>query len=99
MYIKVNHSKLKDTASAVEKNIAIYEETMTSATNEVNALGADWQGSDYQQYANQWDKLDDSDSLQQFLRKTMQDYADYLKYCAAQYAQTQADAINRAKAL
>ena len=98
-YIKVDHSKFEDAASAVDSYVTLMKNKMRSAQGEVATLSSSWQGSDFAQFQTEFDKIDNDDSTHTQMVKAMESYARYLRYAADKYKGAQIRAINRASSL
>ena len=98
-YIKVDHSKLENAASAVETYVTLMKGKMASANGEVTTLSSSWQGSDFNQFKVQWDKVTNDSSTYSKMLKSMESYAKYLRYAAGKYKEAQSKAVNRANSL
>lgn len=98
-YIRVDHSRLEATASAVDTYVTFLNNKMKSAKNEVDALAVSWHGEDYRQFNLQFDQIDNSGSAHYQMVHSLESYSEYLRYAASAYKDTQARAINRANGL
>lgn len=98
-YIKVDHSKLKSTANAVDTYVKLLRDKMGLAQSEIEALSAGWEGQDYTQFLAAFDAIDNGDSTHAALIKALESYAEYLRYAGDKYRNTQASAINAANLL
>lgn len=98
-YIKVNCSTLNSTATSVEKYASMLKKKMSAADNDIKALGVDWQGSDYAAFQAQWREAVNDSSVYMKMRKSLESYADYLRYAAKRYKDAQNAAVNRANSL
>ena len=98
-YIRVDHSKFEDAASAIENYISRMKNKSSLAEGEINNLSAAWQGSDFTQFKVQWEKAVSTDSTYADMKKSFETYAKFLRDAANRYKNAQANAINRANAL
>ena len=98
-YIAVNRDKLTETAKAVENYSVTLKRKMQEAGNDVKALSASWEGKDFRQFTQQWEKATGGDSVYTKMVKALDSYAKYLRYAEAQYKDAQIKAINRANGL
>lgn len=98
-YIKVDHSKFEDAASAVDSYVTFMKNKMHSAQSEITALSLSWQSSDSVQFRKEFDKLDNNDSTHIQMVKALESYSRYLRYAANKYRDAQARAVNRANGL
>lgn len=98
-YIKVDHSKFSSAAGAVDTYVNQLRTNMTKAGSEVDNMSSIWQGSDYTQFNNQWDKVTNKDSTYSEFVKALESYADFLNFAAEKYKKAQINAINRANGL
>lgn len=99
MYIRVDHSKLESTAAAIDEYVKCLKEKMRYSQNEVSNLSAAWQGSDFAQFRNKFDEVDNNDSTHVQMINALESYAKYLRYAVNKYKQMQTRAVNRANAL
>ena len=98
-YIKVDHSKFKVAADAVDNYVSLLKNKMNSAQREVEILSSSWQGSDFIEFRKEFDKVDNNNSTHTQMVKAMESYAKYLRFAANKYKEAQARAINRANNL
>lgn len=95
-YIAVNHKILEQTAADIDECITKHNQYLEQASENVRNMSSIWEGSDYIKYCEQWGMLTNNDSTSKAIIKNMQNYADYLCYCAKKYKEAQANAINKA---
>ena len=62
----------------------------------IDSLNVQWQGSDYAQLQNEWRQMNASDSTSARMIKSLDNYADFLRFSANKYKSAQANAINTA---
>lgn len=98
-YIKVDHSKFENAASATEDYVELLKNKMRSAQGEVTTLSASWQGSDFTQFKVNFSRVDNDDSTHTKMVKALESYARYLRYAGKKYKDAQARAVNRANGL
>jgi len=98
-YIKVDHSKFSGTAQSVETYVNQLKRRMSTAEEEIKNLAAVWQGADYTQFKQQWDRTTNGDATYTEMVEALEAYAKFLKYAAEKYKDAQAKAINRANSL
>jgi len=98
-YIKVDHSKFENAASSINTYEDNMKKKMSSASSEIINLSVTWKGNDFNQFRAQWNKQGESDSTYQNMRKSLDAYANFLRYAANQYKDAQANAVNRANEL
>lgn len=98
-YIKVDHSKFSAAAGAVDDYVGKMKNNMNRTTREVDVLEAGWQGKDYKQFNQQWDRVTNKDSTYQEMVKSLEAYSKFLRYAAEEYKNAQAKAVGRAKRL
>ena len=98
-YIQVDHSKFEAAASSVDAYVDLMKSKMGSAQGEINTLSAAWQGSDFTQFQTQWNGITNNDSTYTQMVKTLESYAEFLRFAAAKYKEAQACAVNRANGL
>ena len=94
--ISVNYDHFDKTAKTIETYIELQKTKMKSATQEAINLGTVWQGKDYNQFLKEWNQLDDSDSTTITFQKSLQSYADLLRYTGSEYKKAQQIAIDLA---
>ena len=98
-YIKVDHSKLKSAASAIETYASTLKTKMKKAQSEAESLSAVWQGGDATEFKTRFAKIDNKDSTHAQFVVALESYAKYLKYAESEYKKAQSKAINRANNL
>ncbi|WP_043932156.1 hypothetical protein [Bacillus sp. EB01] len=98
-YIKVNYNEFERAANTIDSYISRQKKNMSLASHEVHSMGAAWKGEDYQSFLLKWNKLDDSDSTTYAFMKSLESYAEVLRYSAAQYKEAQSKAIQKANSL
>lgn len=98
-FIDVNYNEFETAASAVDDYVAKQKQKMKLASQEVTKLGASWQGKDFQQFQSKWNEVDDGSSTAGNLQKSLEDYAEALRYVADQYKKAQKKAIDKANSL
>ena len=97
--IKVDHSQFERTAAAIDTYIRNHRNKMNSIDASVNSLGSSWQGNDYNQLKKEWQQIQGSGSTSDKMLKSLDNYADFLRFAANKYKSAQANAINRANRL
>lgn len=97
--IKVDHSQLEKTAAAIDTYIVKHRNNMQAINQSVISLGASWRGSDYNQVHIEWQQINASDSTSGRMLKSLDNYADFLRFAANKYKSAQTNAINRANNL
>ncbi len=97
--IRVDHSQFGKTASAVETYIAKHRNHMKTIDTSIELLHTTWQGNDYSQLKLQWQQINAPDSTSGNMLKSLQNYADFLRFAANKYKTAQTNAINRANRL
>ncbi|MBR5278293.1 MAG: hypothetical protein IKU23_03405 [Clostridia bacterium] len=98
-YIKVDHSEFEKTAATIDSYISQRKQKMESINRSVVNLNSAWNGPDYEQIKNQWLDIDSKNSTSDKLIKTLENYADALRYTGNSYFDAQSRAIDRANAL
>lgn len=98
-YIKVDHSKFEPTAASIDSYVSLMKSKMSSADSEISALGADWQGTDYNSFKTQWETVTNEDSTYRKMVSALESYAGYLRTSAKKYKEAQTNAYNRANNL
>lgn len=94
--IMVDPTKLETAAGKLDEYIADYKKTYTQLFTEVQAMGANWQGSDNVAYTNQIKGFEDDFNKMATL---MTDYANFLRTSAKTYRTTQSNVETGAKKL
>lgn len=97
--IVINHATLDRTARAIKSYIEEHKSEMEKASSEVTGLSADWSGSDYTHFLNQWAKVTEKGSVSDKMITDMDRYADSITYAANQYRQAQEKTVNKANQL
>lgn len=90
---------METTAKSIDTYITKHHKKMTSAEQQVTALASTWQGDDSLAFKNQWGKLTSQDSTSKNMTKSLEKYAEFLRYAASQYKDAQSKAVNRANRL
>ena len=98
-YIQTDHQQLKATAAAVDTYVETLKTDMKKARQQVYQLTRQWEGPDAEAYRERWVQASEQDSTYGQMVKTLQNYADYLRYAAEQYRNAQSNAVNRANGL
>ena len=98
-YIKVDHSEFEKAASVIDSYVTKHRNNMNSINSAMNALASSWQGNDYQQVKAEWQEINAYDSTSGKMIRTMQSYADFLRFAAKKYKDAQSNAVNRANRL
>ena len=98
-YITVDHKRLEKTANDIDGYINAHRKAMSEIDNNITSLGASWQGKDYSQTVREWNEMKNSSSTSEKMLKSLDNYADFLRWAAKKYKQAQTDAINRANRL
>ena len=98
-YIKVDHSKFENAASAVDSYVGLMKSKMRSAQGEITTLSSSWQGSDFTQFRTEFDKVDNSDSTHDKMIKALESYSKFLRYAGGRYKSAQSKAVDRANGL
>ena len=97
--IKVDHSQFERTASAIETYISKHKTKMNTIDRSIASLSSSWQGNDYTQLKKEWQQIQGSDSTSDKMLKSLDNYADFLRFAANKYKSAQVNAINRANKL
>ncbi|MBR4050455.1 MAG: hypothetical protein IKK09_08145 [Clostridia bacterium] len=98
-YIMVDHRRLETTASDIDGYISAHRRAMLEIDNNIVSLGSSWQGEDYYQMQREWNEMKNGSSTSEKMLKSLDSYADFLRWAAKKYKQAQTDAINRANKL
>lgn len=94
--ITVTPERLETAAGAIITTATDYKNQYTALYSETDALASTWQGEDNAAFKNQIDGF--KDDLEK-MYNLMNQYAEFLKSSAKAYRTTQADVVNKAKAL
>ena len=97
--IKVDHSQFERAASAIETYISKHKSKMNTINTSIASLGSSWQGNDYNQLKKEWQEIQGSGSTSDKMLKSLDNYADFLRFAANKYKSAQANGINRANRL
>lgn len=98
-YIEVNHRNLQSIASEVDSYISRQKSMTQTITQTINGLSTSWQGDDYAQFKNSWLHSESSNSTLDNMIKSLDGYAEFLRYAAKKYIDAQEKAVNRANRL
>ena len=98
-YIRVDHNKFENAASAIDSYISRHKKNMKKVDQEVANLATSWQGKDYETFKIQWNELNASDSISTKMLNILKNYAEYLRMAAKKYKEAQTNAVNRANNL
>jgi uncharacterized protein YukE len=98
-FIDVDYTEFEKAASAVEEYLIKQKQKMADGNQTIITLGTSWQGDDYNQLESKWNEMDDSSSTAGSLQKSLNNYAEMLRYVADQYKNAQKKAIDRANSL
>lgn len=94
--IVVDPAKLEAAAGKIDEYSADYKKTYTQLFTEVQAMGANWQGSDNLSYTTQIKGFEEDFTKMYTL---MTEYATFLRNSAASYKTTQANIESASKKL
>ncbi len=97
--ISVDHSQLEKTASAIDSYVSKHRAKMKTIDQSITFLKASWQGADYEQLKKEWQEMNTSDSTSEKMLKSLENYADFLRFAANKYKSAQTNAVNRANQL
>jgi uncharacterized protein YukE len=97
--IKVDHNELEKTVSSIDAYIKNHNNKMKNIDDMVTSLGTSWQGTDYDQLKTECQQMSASGSTSDQMLKSLDNYADFLRFAANKYKSAQANAINRANQL
>lgn len=97
MYIEINHSKLGNSALAINEYLDYIVKYMNLSTDKVNQLTSkNWLHDDALEFRNRWLKHNDSTSVTSKMKASLRNYSNSLKYAENQYRNAQSKAINKA---
>lgn len=94
--IEVNHASMHRAANELREQADVCRAKLRNITDQKNTIKANWSGSDSDAFCTKLEALNNSDSTPVTVCKRLDSLADRLDEAAKKYAQTQADAINRA---
>lgn len=94
--IVVDPAKLEAAAAKIEERVADYKKTYTQLFSEVDAMSANWQGTDNVAYTTQIKGFQDDFTK---MSNLMTEYATFLKNSATSYKTTQSNVESAAKKL
>jgi WXG100 family type VII secretion target len=94
--IVVDPAKLDSAAQKMDSQAADYERQYQQLFNEVDGMGAAWQGVDNQTFVTQIKGF--MDDFQKMV-SLMKQYSEFLKTSAKTYRDTQTEIVNQAKRL
>lgn len=94
--IMVDPAKLEAAAQQMDAQAADYEKLYQQLFNEVDGMGAAWQGADNIAFVNQIKGF--NDDFQKMVA-LMRQYSEFLRTSAKTYRETQNEIINQAKRL
>ena len=80
--IKVDHNQFERTASTIDNYIKNHRTKMNSIDASITSLGTAWQGNDYNQLKKEWQEIKGSDSTSEKMLKSLDNYADFLRFAA-----------------
>lgn len=98
-YIYFNHKKFDKTLSDYRFFIDRYEYNMARIDNEINSLGSDWSGKDYNMFLKIWRDFKGRSSYYEKMMNNMKNYSGFLVFASNTYTKAQNRAIERAKKL
>lgn len=94
--IKIDYSKLEKAAREIETYMSKHQTKMNMIDSSVTSLGSSWQGKDYNRFKTQWRAIKGTGSTSNKMLKSLDSYADLLRFAANKYKSAQLNAINRA---
>lgn len=94
--ISVDPNRLDVNASRIEQQVVTYEKTYRRLFQEVDGMGASWQGKDNQAFVQQ---ITGFQADFQKMAILMREYANFLKHSAKTYRQVQDERMNQARRL
>ncbi|UFT99203.1 WXG100 family type VII secretion target [Radiobacillus kanasensis] len=94
--ITVNPDKLNQAAGKIEQEAADYKQLYDRLFNEVDGMGAAWQGQDNMAFVTQIKGfMEDFNKMESLMRQ----YSEFLRLSAKTYQETQNEVIHAAKRL
>lgn len=97
--INVDHKQLVKAATTIDNYVSNHTSKMKTIEQSVKSLASSWQGADYNQLSKEWEEMNASDSTSYMMVKSLENYADFLRFAANKYKSAQSNAINRANNL
>lgn len=97
--IVVDYSRLEAAASAVDAYVETMKRKMAESESAVEGLAASWHGDDAAQFMAKWGTVSGGGSTYSNMVKSLESYAKFLRYAAAQYKNAQRRAVERASGL
>lgn len=97
--IKVNLKDLSVASNAVNVFYDKYKANMQKSENEVLAMGAFWQGDDYDLFLRKWHGHKEDNSAYNIVIREIKSYADYLEYAADEYDKARDKCVNESQQL
>ena len=98
-YIQIDTRLLHTAANQLDAYVAALKNKTAEANQIVEALSADWQGSDYILFQQQWEQLSKNGSIHALLIQYLENYADYLRFACETYENAQSHAQIEARHL
>ena len=97
MIIKVKHSVFGKSADIIDNYISYMVKQMNQSTDKVTSLTSKkWKHDDALEFRERWLKNNESGSVTNCMKASLQNYANSLRYAENQYRRAQSNAINRA---
>ena len=97
--IEVDHSQLTIMATKIDAYISSHKANMKQINSEIDGLNVNWKGADYNQIEKEWNQIKSSESTSGKMLKSLDNYAEFLRFAANKYKSAQSNAINRANKL
>ena len=95
--IKADHTKFASVASEFDNYVTKLKSQMQKANIEITYnLPAHWRGTDYVNFKNRWEGVQQSGATFEKMCKAIENYAKFLRTASDKYKQVQQDAANRA---
>lgn len=98
-YVEVDFKKLDRAISAIENYLAMLENKMADAENEINILLQSCEGPDITMFKTKWESTTMNGSTYMDLRLALKSYLAFLKYAKLLYQSAQSKAIGRTSSL
>ena len=99
-YIEVDHSVLRNVASAITTYCTAQDNEMERADVEVRAmLASDWLGQDAHEFGSKWINVNTNDSTSVKFRENLKNFKDAVSACAKEYQSAQETIYNQANRL
>ncbi len=97
--IQVDHRYLEKVANSIDDYVKLQKQKMREIENTIADLNGSWDGTDYEQVKYEFQQSNSAESTSAKMIKSIENYADFLRFCSNKYKSAQINAINRANRL